>query len=621
MSQPSIDSLEVALTRALSDSTRAYLHRDLAELKRYNNPVIAIDHARQGLSMIETYHYPKLEASLWRELGVAQYVKGSYDEALASFINSKTINERIGDFRELANSFNNVGLIHAVHEDHKKGIEHYQQAIALNSQAGDTVRLTNNHYNIGISYLGMDLLDSAESYFMEGIRLSAAIGRDLGIARCRMFLGEIETKRARYDTAKNHYEIAIRLLEGDNKWDRCYAFAGYANVLRLTQEWAKSEEYALASLQLAKELNAHWELQRVYKILSDIYEQKQNYPKALEMQRLHQDYADSVYNKEKLSEINRLQLVQEQLKNIELQNENLRQQANISRQEIIFVSTVVVLVLLLMLAIFTYRNYLQKKRYADRLEKIKEDIELKNSALTELNLTKDKLFSIVSHDLRGPISSLQSMFHLIQEDDISKAEFMEHVDPMSQSLDSLSFTLNNLLHWAKAQMMGATTQPVYFPVGDMIDKTLELLKNSYTMTGISVSTDIPEGLYAYADREQLYLVVRNLISNAVKFTPPNGKVRISAARMPDDQINIKVEDTGIGMTESQLNRLFTYENQLKRAGLHGESGTGLGLILSQEMMKLNHGEIKVSSEPEVGSTFMIICPGKMMVNPTPMPKF
>lgn len=263
------------------------------------------------------------------------------------------------------------------------------------------------------------------------------------------------------------------------------------------------------------------------------------------------------------------------------------------------------------MAIFIYRNYLHKMRYVVRLEKVKVDIEKKNTALTELNTTKDKLFSIISHDLKGPISSMQSMFQMIMTKEISKDEFMEHADTMSLTLDSLNLTLINLLHWAKAQMLGSSTEPIYFSVAEMVYRTVNLLKSAEARSGVKVEVDINERLMAYADKEQLYLVVRNLISNAIKFTPELGRITVSASRMPEELIMIKVEDTGIGMTNAQQHRLFRYENQYRRTGLNGEKGTGLGLILCDEMMKLNNGQIKVDSEPEVGSTFTIICAGRM----------
>ncbi|MEQ9300856.1 MAG: tetratricopeptide repeat-containing sensor histidine kinase [Cyclobacteriaceae bacterium] len=596
---------------AQSDSSRATVYWQLADQVKYNDPDSSIHYTRLGLSLIETSGYQKLEANLWRNQGIAHYVKGSFDEALFCFLKSKDINENIKDSVQLANSYNNVGLIYAAQKEHDKGIRYYRMAIALNLDEGDSLRLGNNYYNMGISYRDMGLLDSAEYYLLEGLHLSALVNNEVGIARCHMFLGEIKASRNEYPESEDHFRVALSQIAADNKWDRCFALAGYANVLQLQGEIYQSEKYALESLGLAKELNAHWELQRVYEILANIYETNEDYQQALEAHRLHKQYADSVYNKEKTSEINRLQLAQEQVKTVELQNENLRQQQDITSQQFLILFVIVVLIVLVLLAIFIYRNYLQKMRYVVRLEKVKVDIEQKNTALIELNTTKDKLFSIISHDLKGPISSMQSMFQMIMTKDISKDEFMEHADTMSLTLESLNLTLINLLHWAKAQMLGSTTQPMFFSVAEMVYRTVNLLKSSEVRSGVQVKVDISERLMAYADREQLYLVIRNLISNAIKFTPELGKITVSASRMPEEQIMIKVEDTGIGMTNAQQHRLFRYENQYRRTGLNGEKGTGLGLILCYEMMRLNKGQIKVDSEPEVGSTFTIICAGRM----------
>lgn len=605
------DSIKTELTKPHSDSTRAFLYFQLADQIKYNNPDSSAMYAVKGLELIEQHSYSKLEVRLWRVQGIAYYVKGSYDKALECFLKTQVINEEIGDTKELAYSYNNLGLIHAAQKDHEQGVEYYRKAIDINTELDNTYRLSNNFYNVGISFYEMGILDSAEFYFSKGLTLADISEHSTAKGRCQMFLGEVKNKLEKYDDAKAHFESALGIFAPDNKWDRCFAYAGYANVLHKTGEFALSEEYAIKSLELAQDLNAFWELQRVYKILSEIYAGNQKYELAYDMHKLHKQYADSVFNKEKLSEINRLHLVQEQLKTTKLQNENLQQQADISRQQLIFIFGTVVLILLVLLALFIYRNYLQEMRHVVKLEKIKKDIEQKNSELTELNETKDKLFSIIGHDLRGPISTMQLMFQMMSNRDITKEEFMEHVEGMSSSLQSLNFTLNNLLHWAKSQMLGASTRPQYFSVYDMVHSTVDLLKNTSINDQISVNIDVNDQLLAYADKEHLYLVIRNLISNALKFTPENGSVNISANRMPDEQIMIKVQDTGIGMTEAELHKLFTYKNKHGRRGLRGEEGTGLGLILCHEMISLNHGEIKVDSEPGVGSTFMVICRGKL----------
>ena len=232
-----------------------------------------------------------------------------------------------------------------------------------------------------------------------------------------------------------------------------------------------------------------------------------------------------------------------------------------------------------------------------------------NSELKDLNATKDKIFSIIAHDLKSPFQGLLGYTQILTEDydELSEAEridFIKGIDNLSKGTYKL---LDNLLQWSRLQTGKMVFSPALFNILESLCPALELLKEIAKEKEIEIEIQIDKKYMVNADLTMLETVVRNIVSNAIKFTNPNGKI-IIAAEETADAVVISIEDNGVGISSENIDKLFRIDKSVTTKGTSGEQGTGLGLLLCKEMIDIHKGKITVASEPGKGTIFSIIIP-------------
>jgi len=240
-----------------------------------------------------------------------------------------------------------------------------------------------------------------------------------------------------------------------------------------------------------------------------------------------------------------------------------------------------------------------RKRYEDALKH-------KNKELNQLNQLKNKLFSIVSHDFRSPLKTLKGTLQLAAKGAITAEELKPQSKALLEKVERTSAFLDNLLNWAKSQMTGAKVKPETLALKSLAEEVLQLMGTQAEKKTISLVNHVPDNLYAFADREMIKLVLRNLISNGLKFTGEKGSVTISAEQHKKEVI-ISVADTGVGIDDARMGKLFKLDNY-STVGTANELGVGLGLLLCQDFVSKNKGRIWVESEESKGSTFSFTLP-------------
>jgi two-component system sensor histidine kinase/response regulator len=254
-------------------------------------------------------------------------------------------------------------------------------------------------------------------------------------------------------------------------------------------------------------------------------------------------------------------------------------------------------------------THIKMQLAAEELRRAKERTETANVQLQKLNASKDTFFSIIAHDLRGPLSSLHELTQHIEEnlDSYDTEELKELIVLQKNSAETLYKLLENLLTWSRVQRGALTYQPQPINICWFIARNVELLTLPARKKQITLQNLVTEELFVYADFNMVDTVVRNLISNAIKFTHPGGSVTISA-QQGEQFIEIAVADTGIGIEEEHLSELFRIDVRYKRTGTDMEEGTGLGLILCKEFIEKHGCEIWVESQVGKGTTFRFSLP-------------
>jgi PAS domain S-box-containing protein len=242
-----------------------------------------------------------------------------------------------------------------------------------------------------------------------------------------------------------------------------------------------------------------------------------------------------------------------------------------------------------------------------------EEIKLKNELLQAINAEKDKFFSIIAHDLRSPLSAFVEATQILTEEiqTMNIEEIKEITVSMKTSAANIFSLLENLLEWSRLRRGGMEFLPEKLDLKIKIGECIDVLSESARKKGVDIAVLIPDELEVYADNHMFDSVIRNLISNAIKFTPVGGKVSVAADTISNHFVEIKISDSGIGMTPELKSKLFLLSEKTNRNGTAGETSTGLGLLLCKEFIEKHGGEISVESEVGKGSTFRFTIPERV----------
>ena len=244
------------------------------------------------------------------------------------------------------------------------------------------------------------------------------------------------------------------------------------------------------------------------------------------------------------------------------------------------------------------------------LKQIEEEIKLKNEELLKLNTEKDKFFSIIAHDLRSPLSAFLRLTQVMTEvlPGLPPAELQNIAVSLRNSAANLFRLMENLLHWSRLQQGLITFKPETIRLRPVVNESMAMSLETAKNKGIELVYGIPDGMQVFADVNMLQTVIRNLVSNAVKFTGKGGIITVWAKRSGDKSVEISVRDSGIGMSRAIMDNLFRFDFQINRKGTGGEPSTGIGLLLCREFVEKQGGRIWVESEEGRGSAFYFTIP-------------
>ncbi len=339
--------------------------------------------------------------------------------------------------------------------------------------------------------------------------------------------------------------------------------------------------------------------------LGAAYEKIGNYQQSLKFTKIGHAIKDSLFNEAKTEQQQRLQFDYELEKKQNqiglLKKDKLIALERNEKQRATSLGLLVGLTLAVVIAIQLYRGRQREKRS-------KELIASQADNLKDLNKFKDKVFSVLSHDLRGPISSISATVDLLDENIVSQEELAMLKPEMKKQLGSLTFLLDNLLKWSRNYITGvAAAQPENIDLNKIVQQNIALVQGQAHDKRIAIKNGVPGRFIAYGDPGHIDIIIRNLLANALKFTQTDGTITLSAT-LAGDKASIEIADTGVGMTSEQVHHLFKAKTHTSTFGTAGEKGTGLGLLLSYEFVKANRGEILVESEKGKGSKFTVILP-------------
>ncbi len=606
--QNQADSLISVLSEPdnLNDSSRLNIYHHI--FLNQVNPDSIIFYARKAIDLAEALDNNFVLISAYLNIGQAQRAKGDLDEALTTLIKYINLTEKNGFTVELGSGYSAIGDVYSVQGNHKNALLYYNKAIDLFRNENDSSKLATSLFNTGDEYFNHDELDSALIYFEESSRIFEKLDSKIGKAYNLGNIGLVYAKQGKHELAQENISQATRILEELGDYYPIAVYETYmADIYNEKGDLDRALEHARKSLKIAEEEGLKEQIRDANQKLSELYLSSGDYRHAFEYQSQYFIFRDSINNAETIQKMADLRTdfeVAQKQAELDLANKTKE------TQQIIGMGLGIVLLLLVALAYMLFRNIRQEKKTNLILSHQKEEITSQRDQLSALNKTKDRFFSIISHDLRGPVNAFQGITRIIKayadRDQLEKIP--QVLDVVDRSSNQLSGLLDNLLNWALSQQGSFPYTPEKLYLNLLADELMAIFHNMAVAKNIELIKSIDHEIYLWCDRNSTMAIFRNLINNALKFTPENGTVTLTAGQ-DADSCWIAVTDTGLGIPADKLEKLFELkEKKQSTDGTAGEKGTGLGLVICKEFAQLNHGRITVENGANGGATFTVTLP-------------
>ena len=608
----------IALSEKLDDQfTKARIYIALGYFYSEKDFLTAYDYANKGLAIYTELDSLKYKSQAYTLLGSVYFYIGNYRKAFENYIESLKINEHLKSELYLAVDYNNIAIIYSEQKNNSKALEYYFKALAINKKYSQTDSYVNNLMNISVAYGDIDSIEQQYKYGNEALKISRECKFDL--APILLNMGDIYVKTKEFQKAEDCFNEAEDIFkrQGSNYYLN-YLYLSLGNLYKAKNQLDVAIVYYEKALEYARKDKIQPLIKDCSLALSSLYKTKNDFQKSLSYYELFHGTFDSLESIENTKKITEFELQYKFDKQIEVKKkEEESSQKLLQLQQRIILFFIVVLVLAICLIMLIVKNY----RLAQRTNKLlseqnsqiqdqSTELRKQRDQLKHLNATKDKLYSIIAHDLKNPFNVIMGFSTLLVErwHEIDDKRKIQYIDMMNKSANNTFDLLRNLLDWARSQSGKLHVDAKCVEVNQLVNETLLFVENYAKTKRIKISTEIDTSIKVFVDPNMMSTVLRNLLSNAIKFTNENGKVSIYCKPISDGKVSVIVEDTGVGLTDEALSSIFSIENHVTTEGTCNEQGTGLGLILCKEFIEKNQGKISVESVVGIGSKFMVTLP-------------
>ncbi len=608
---------------------------------------------KKALVLFKEVQDKKGEAATLNNLGMMHHNEGKFDLALQNYFQSLKLRKEVKDVKGIGDSHNNIGNIYSDKGNYKEAIERYFEALQIRESLGDSISIANSYSSIAGVYFLLGKYNDSEKYARIAMTIQKSIGEKVGYIQTTIDLGGIYTYRKQYDSALFYFGIAYQITKeiGDQADEivclgnfgdlynemgmpdsalyyyetsipKCKLYndvtglalceLGIGKAKFLKGDWQGSLKHTQAGYQLALGTHNKPQIYKGAQHMALVFQKLKKYQDATQYLNISILYKDSLLIEENAQRTYELEynylLEKKQNEIIILEKDNSIQAA---RSKFQYAITIGLLVIVIFLVVFVYiinrsRGNEIKAKELVTIQKLALEKQAKN--LDELNTYKNKIFSILSHDIRNPISSLNQVVELINEDVLTIDDLKFIKDRLHGQLNSINILLDNVLNWSKSQLEGElkpNQQEV--DLSSFMFQSLNLFAQFIEQKNLQIENKITPGFKVWVDPNHLDVAIRNILFNAIKFSFQNGKITLMA-HIEGKEVFVSIKDEGKGMDKKELQTLFSFNKQPGVFGTKGERGTGIGLILTKEFVIKNGGRILVESAENKGSTFILVFP-------------
>lgn len=590
-------------------------------LYRTGKYVEAIAYFDESIQLCLDHNYLEGLANAYYNKGLAYHYMGDLERALEYALLSLEIDEQRGDEVGMGYDYNKIAETYLDLGEFEKALEFYHKGLALREKLDDTYGLAISYNGLGGLYYELRSMDTALMYYKQSAAMNAQLENTMGEASALSNIGNIYLYNGKYQEAKQMYESSITHFEAINdRINLASSLNALAYAYQRMEQYDSARYFGLMSLDTALQYNFAYVVVANYELLHTVEAFTNHYEKAYEYLYSFQKLRDSLVNESQVVKINDMRNQFElEKKEVELGQQRLVIESGEAANRNLLIGVVVLLVIaIVILALSWYlyriRGILRMRNHKiaiqnKELNAINTALKRSESQLAQSNQLKDKFFSIIAHDLKAPLINLHTLMFIAKTlpEVQQSGEVGKQIHVLDEEILKVTALLDNLLYWALNQQTEMICKYEEVDVRDLVQETIELWEKYMENKGVRVELHIDGDTLIRTDKQMLYFVLRNLISNAVKFTHPNSKIGITCCR-EQQMLKISVSDQGVGMNLTQINELFVPGLNNSQEGTQKEKGTGIGLLLVREFLDKLAGEISVKSQQGKGSEFVIDIP-------------
>ncbi|WP_203258018.1 tetratricopeptide repeat-containing sensor histidine kinase [Hyunsoonleella ulvae] len=660
-----LDSLSITLGFETNDSLKVDTSLKIIKIL-YNSGDYerALKYIKLSDQLSTSINYDKGTAKTTYYKALIYAEKNDYINAMDGYTKAKALFNKLKDTLNIAKVNNSIGLIEMERGNFSRGLQYSLSAIHELERRGLSHELRSAYTSLGETYYKLDAVDKSIAYNLKALDIQEQLNDSIGISNSSLLLAELYSKSKEHRKAIEFYEKVLNSTKGKTDAIRSNVLPKLGGEYLEFNDYVSAGKYLIEGLSLnrksknkanlvitlnnlgklnlkqgrlrtagqqlfeagtlAKKINNPNELLKYYGLMKALDSTSKRFDRAFVWQRRYYNLRDSL-NTSKVKAITKTPDIA--IKDLSL---NFDQKEEAKTETVINTPTdieredklrkfklffYILLGILAIVSIFLVLIYLKRNhslRYVHELEEKNLKIQLQNEAFVEqtqhlenVNNVKDKLFSIVSHDLKDSLSSINGFIDLLRDGSLSREEFDNLIPELSENANNASLLLFNLLNWSKSQMQSLKPSPSLFDIQEVFEEKIKLVEQRLESKGIEL---IDHSLrdFAYADRSMIEIVIQNLLANALKFSRKGDKITVSN-HISNGSCIISIADTGIGIPKHNLEKLFK-NNTYSTMGTNNEKGTGLGLSICRELVELNGGKIWVESTVNVGSTFYVQLP-------------
>lgn len=559
--------------------------------------------ASDALQYAEAQKSTELKADALLALGEAYSYINQQIQAIEFLLDARDLYEQTNNTVGLGNCFFALGELYSVIKHYEFSRNYFFRAIEQFRLADREEFLGNSYASLGDNYYSDHKLDSALYYTNQALAIGTKRNNDAILEYVYGNLADILIAQKKLKDGEEYLILSDKLsYKQGNEYGIAYGKLQFAKIKGGQKNYALALVYADSCIGMAEELNMDDLIMEAEELKYELYKETGNEKKALTSLEKYRAIADTLLSYKKFIVLNNLL---ERYRSEKKQQEVDFLKAKNSRNKIIVIALSGVMLLVMLLVFSFYKRSKERKKMLFQLSKQHDSIQTQAKDLRQINHVKDRMFSIISHDLRGPVSSLKGLIDFMKSESLSAEDSAMIVKELKQSVAGVDMLLENLLVWAQIQIRGdVSVKKEKLKVEDIAHDIVFISSNAAAQKNIQLLLSIEKGVTVHADRNHIALIIRNLVNNSIKFTPNGGTVTIEAKHF-EGKVKLCVEDTGIGMTEEEINQLFKIEKPFSQLGTDNEKGSGLGLLFVKEYIQICGGEFTITSTKGKGSRFCV----------------